>query len=210
MATTVIDGDLRVTGGVTVVGTLSGNLPRASLIQDITQPYELKLVDFRVWDAIQTSLPGTASADDIGIGTGTIGTALPYLRSPELNGGAGNGTYYARITFMLPPEYVTGQTITFRFTAGMLLAVAATTATVDVQGYLSADTTLVTGVDLVTTSAQSCNSVTFANYDFTVTPTLLAAGNTLDFRIAMAATSATATSHFLAIASVKLLLGIKG
>jgi len=204
-----IRGDLTVEGSVAVVGLITGNMARPNLILE-TGIYSVPLVTLRVHDAIQTNLPGTGAVDDLGITSGTIGTAVPHLRTADLNGGAGNGSYYARFNFTLPAEYVAGQTITLRVIGGMLTSVAATSATVDAVAYLSAENSLITGSDLCTTALISINSLTFANCDFTITPTGLVAGNTLDIRIVVAATSATGSSHFASIARIQMLLGIRG
>jgi hypothetical protein len=210
MAIQRLDGDVEITGSLRVSGTYTGPINRSNLIADNTAVYMLPLQDFRVWDAMHTNLPTVGAADDLGLATGAFGTALPYLKTQDLNA-AGAVTEYARTMFTLPPEYVAGGTITLRLTGGMLTAVASVSATVDVRLYVSARDTLISGSDLSTTTpATSLNSLTFANADFVVTPTGRVAGDVLDIRIAWIGNSATASSHFGAIAHVEMLLQVKG
>lgn len=203
------DEDVQIIGNLTVNGGTSLNLARANLVPTSGEPYPLFPFDFRVWDAFQTVLPSPAAADDLGITTGTWGTANPYLTSRDLNA-LGATTGYARTLFQLPPEYVSSGACSVRFAAGMLTAVASVSATVDVEIFKMNRDTLVSGSDLVSTAAQSINSLTFANYSFTVTPTSLAPGDLLDIRVAIAANSATGSSHFAVIAASELLLTVKG
>jgi hypothetical protein len=93
----------------------------------------------------------------------------------------------------------------------MLTTVADTSATIDVEAYESAKTTLKTGSDLVTTAAQSINSLTFADKAFDLTVTDLSPGDQLDIRFTVAVVdAATGTAVTAALASVELLLDIKG
>jgi len=193
---------LNVSGGIT--GTT-----RTGFTAETSIAYPLPFETMRVWDAYQTNLPSIGAADDIGLATGTFGTALPYLKSQDMNA-AGPITEYARTTFTFPPEYVAGGTVQIRFAAGMLTSTASVSATVDAEAYLSARTTLVSGSDLVTTTATSINSVTFAEKLFTVNASGLSPGSILDIRIAIIANSATASSHFAAIAACEILCTVKG
>ena len=209
MATQRFDGDVEITGALRVSGTYTGPVNRSNLITENTAAYELPLQDFRVHDAMQTNLPAVGATDDLGLASGTYGTGLPYLKTQDLNA-AGAVTEYARTMFTLPPEYLSGGTITLRMAAGMLTSVASVSGTVDAQAFLSARTTVVSGSDLVTTAATSANSLTFAEISFTLTPTGRVAGDVLDIRIAWIGNSATASSHFGAIAHVEMLLQVKG
>lgn len=195
--------------GTATAERFSGPMARTNL--DTEQKiYNLPILGWRVHDAIQTHLPTTGAVDDLGITTGTWSTGVPHLRTAELNGGAGNGTYYARQQFQLPENYVAGQDGFLRFHAGMLTSVAATTFTVDGEVYRSDKDTTTGGSDLITTSATSANSTTFTSYDFALSGATLSPGDILDIRIAVVATSATASTHFGAIAAVHLVLPVKG
>ena len=190
-------------------GQLTAPIARATLISENTAVFPVNLVDYRVHDAMQTNLPSIGAADDLGIVGGVYATTVTHLKTQDLNA-AGAVTEYARGQFTLPAEYVSGGPISFRIRAGMLTSVASVSATVDAQVFLSNGDTLVSGSDLCTTAAQSANSTSFANYDFTITPTSRVAGEVLDIRIAWIGNSATASSHFGAITATSFLLQIKG
>lgn len=212
MATQRFDGDVEITGAIRVSGTYEGPINRSNLISDNTAAYMLPLQDFRVWNAFGTALAdGVGSNDDLGLTAGAFGTGLPYLQTRDLTGNAGAAVaHYARTMFTLPPEYLSGGTITLQLAAGMKGVVAASTAVADAEAYLSARTTLVSGSDLVTTTALSINSVTFADYLFSLTSTGRIAGDVLDIRLSLMATSATVASHFAAIAHAEIVLQVKG
>ncbi len=175
---------VRVAGNLIVTGTVTG-AERSSLESEASAVYPLPLSDWRVWDAYQTPL-GTAGSDDLGIRTGTFGTAQPIVVTSDADGAS--ITQRARILFTLPVEYTTGGNVAINFCAGMVTALAATTptATIDVEVYRTSRTSTggaYSGSDLVTTSAQSINSLTFASYQFTLTPTGLVPGDQLDIRV---------------------------
>ena len=199
----IVNGDQTVNGTLTA-SQLSGPLNSSNLSQDASIAFPIPLTGFRIWDAFQTVLPGTSSGDDIGIATGTWGSALPHLVTATTGAPT---TYYARTFVQLPPRYVAGASAVLRFAAGMGTA-AAGACTLDCEAYLSARDTLVSGSDLVTTAATSINSLTFANTDFVLTATNLVAGSWLDVRIAIALTAGS--SGYGRIAHAELLCTIKG
>jgi hypothetical protein len=139
--------------------------------------------DARVHDALQTSLPTTAANDDLGLIPGTFGTSAPLLQSVDYGGTT--TTAYARWLVQIPDDYNDGDTLTLRILGGALTTVSDTTLTVDANVYADAGDGTV-GSDLCATAAQSINSLTAANKDFTITPTGLVAGQMLDIRIAVA------------------------
>jgi len=187
----------------------NGALSRTEVAQEALVAYPIPFSAWRVWDAPQTVLPGTSANDDLGIYDGTFATGTPYVATYDVKA-ADAVTLYARAMLALPPEYDAGQTAQIRFSAGMLTTVADTTATIDVSIYESDKDTTSTG-DLIDTAAQSINSLTFANKDFTITPTNLAVGDELDVRVAIAVNDgATATSVVAAIGYAALLLDIRG
>lgn len=205
----VVPEDLLVQGNATILGTLSPPIPRSSLLQEDGARYKIPMVAWRVHDAIQTNLPGTGATDDLAIVSGTLGTSAPSIQTGDLKA-AGATTRYARCTFDLPHEYVAGQTVTLRAKAGMLTTVADTSATIDFQVYRADDGTL-EGSDICATAATTINSLTFANKDFTITPTSLLPGDTLDIRLAITVTDgATATAVIGAAGGIELLLDVKG
>lgn len=84
-------------------------------------------------------------------------------------------------SFVLPDNYVSAGTITLRAAALVVLAGDAAndaTSTIDMEARKQTDATGAVGSDLVTTAATTL-ATAGANYDFTVTPTGLAAGDKL-------------------------------
>jgi len=205
MATQRFDGDVEITGGIRVSGTYTGPINRSNLIADNTAVYPLALHTFRVHDAIQTNLPGTALADDLGVTSGAYGTDVPTIRSEDLNGD-GTAASYARTSFTLPPEYVSGGTITLRIYADT----QAGAASVDAQVFQASKTSFqVTGSDLVTTSPTAISTV-FGAKDFVITPTSKVAGDTFDIRIAVIGTTSTTALTIARIPNIEILLQVKG
>lgn len=202
------DGDSLFRGNLEVRGNITGSVLRENITKDSQAEHPINLQDFRVWNAFQTPL-GTAASDDLGITAGAFGTGNPYIISVDMNA-AGAVTGYARCMFQVPVNYVAASTVKVNLSTGMLTAVASVSATVDVEVYKFGRDTLVTGSDLVTTAATSMNSLTFSDKSFTLTSTAISPGDILDIRIAIIANSATASSHFAAIAAVEVLLDVKG
>lgn len=212
-----ITGAVVVTGDLTVGGTLkssaSQGITRSQLTQESLTSFLLAPETWRVHDNMDALLPdpsvGGVGNDDLGITSGTYGTGTPYINTGDNK--AVTNTKYARRLFQLPHNYVAGETVVVRLKAGMKTTVADTSATVDVQAYLSDDEGAVSGSDLCATSAASCNSLTFADKDFTITATGLSPGDVLDIRIAIAVVdSATGTAVVGAIGRAELLCDTKG
>lgn len=207
---TTFPGDIRVAGNIRYGGVLQPDVPRSNLVQEDFAKYPVNLVNFRVWDAFHTNLPGVAAADDLGLIGGTWSTGTPSLQTHDVKA-AGAQTLRARCTVQLPPEYVAGQSVQIRCRAGMLTTVADTSATVDVEVFKSNKEGGVSGADLVTTAAQSCNSTTLADKDFNVDPATLSPGDVLDVRVTMAINdAATGTTVKGILGSVELMCDIKG
>lgn len=186
----------------------SFTVARSSLTQDDLEPYTVPLNELRVHDDFDAFLPETAATDDLGFIEGTFGTSAPTVQSADFGGSS--PTAYARFQFVLPPEYVDGQTITLSVRAGMLTTVADTSATLDCECYvLDGDGSV--GSDICATAAQDINSLTIAAKTFTITPTSRAPGDTLDIRLTFAAVdSGDAGVMKGVISSVQMLLDIKG
>lgn len=206
-----IPGDLIVAGSIRLNGTLSPPVAKASILSLAElQAFPIPLTDFRVWDAMQTLLPGTPSADDLGLVGGTFGTATPSLRSEDLKTlGATNKR--ARVLVQLPWDYVAGESVTLRFKAGMITTVAGTSATLDCEAYkLQGDPDDAIGSDLVSTAAVTMNSLVFADIDFVITPSSLSPGDILDVRITAAVNDgASGTAVIAGITSAKLLADVR-
>lgn len=206
-----ITGDVSISGSLRLGGTLTPALAKANILALAElQSFPIPLTDFRVWNAMQTLLPGTPLTDDLGLVGGTFGTATPSLRTEDLKT-AGATSSYARVLVQLPWEYESGQSITLRFKAGMITTVADTTATLDCEAYkLQSDPDDALGSDLVTTAATTMNSTTFADIDFVVTPTGLSPGDILDVRIKTTVTDgAGATAVIAGITSARLLADVR-
>ncbi|MGV3721987.1 MAG: hypothetical protein ACO1SX_13830, partial [Actinomycetota bacterium] len=116
-------------------------------------------------------------------------------------------TRYARFQFAVPEHYVAGQAITLRVNAGMLTTVSDTSAALDaVCVRVAAPST-----DICATAAQSMNSLTAADIDFTITPTNVVVGDILDVRLSVAIVDgATGTAVIGKINTVALLMATKG
>lgn len=209
MATvTRIVGDLEVVGDIKPTGNITPGPTRASLRQDNEAVYPIPMVDWRVHDALQTTLPGTSASDDLGLYGQTFGTSQPLIRTFDVK--TLSTSLYARTQVRMPAEYVAGETVKIRLNSGMITTVADTSCTADVEAYrVGKDNSL--GSDLCTTSATTMNSLTFAAKDFTITPASLSAGDVLDVRIRVTVVdSATATAVIGAFADVALVCDIKG
>lgn len=203
-----IDGSLRVTGDLTVDGNLP-SISRSDIAQDANRKFVVPLTSGRVWDSIDSVLPSAGANDDLGLTGGTFGTDSAKLSTGDLKA-AGATTRYARYQIPIPAEYDAGESLTLRISAGMETTVADTTATVDVEAY-KADREGAVGSDLCTTAAQSINSLTFADKDFTINPSGMSAGDLLDVRVAVAVNDAgTGTAVIGAIGAIERLVDVRG
>lgn len=189
-------------------GTIA-SIARSDIDQDALASFPIPLTDFRIHDAFQTNLPGTSSGNDLGLVGGTFGSASPVLQTADLKT-AGATINYARCMFALPAEYDNGQTFLIRVHGQMVTTVADTSATVDVECY-KVDQAAGIGSDLCTTAATSMNSLTDADYDFTITPTGLVSGDIFDLRITSAVNDgASGTAVVAEIGSVEVVCDIRG
>ena len=163
----------------------------------------------RVWDAFQTSLPTTASSDDLGLIPGTWATDAIVVQTSDAKNTT--VTQRARFVYRLPMNYVSGQAISVVAWAGMKTTVANGTATVDFECYKKNDSTGLVGSDLVTTSATTINSLTAADKAFVIDPTGLTAGDELDIRVTIAITdTGTGTAVIGRIMKLYMLPTVKG
>jgi len=184
-----------------------GAIARSALVQDDLQPYPVPVAQLRVWDAPSTvAVAASAANDDLAVVYNTFLTAGPTVETGDLKN-AGATTRKVGFEFVVPPEYVAGQTITLRANAGMKTTVASTSATIDFQVARRAAPT----VDVCATAAQSINSLDAADKDFTITPTAVVPGDILDVVCSVAVSdTATETAVIGQINSIVLLLDIKG
>jgi len=195
-------------GMVVLSQGFSPPLARTSFLQEDAARLKLPWDGWRVHDALQTNLPGTAASDDLALTGGTFGSASPSLQTGDVK--TTTVTMRARCQISLPHTYVAGETVTLRLRAGMLTTVCDGAGTIDAEVYRSNDEAGI-GSDLCTTSATTIKSLTLANKDFTITPATLAPGDTLDIRVTIAiADTATATAVIGILGAGELLLDMKG
>lgn len=180
--------------------------PRAKMAQENAVPFPLLTRGWQVHDS-GALLPATAAADDLGITIGTLGTAPPALVSSDA--ASTTVTQYARQSFVVPPEYQTGQTI--QLVANVAMAtISDDTATLDAQIY-SSDKEGGVGSDICATAAQSVNSATATDYTFAITGSGLAAGAILDIRLTVAITdAATGSGVTMEINNTEIQCDIRG
>lgn len=204
-----IPTDLNVEGALRVAGAKPA-YERTYLVQEGSQPYAILPQLWRVHDAPATVLPGTSAADDLGVYAGTFGTGAPYVATYDVKA-AGTQTLRARTLFQLPPEYVSQQAAAIRAYAGMLTTISDGTATLDFEAFKLDRSGAISGTDLVTTSATTINSLSFAAKDFGLSPNTLSPGDWIDIRVTIVVSdTATATAVRAALATVEMLLSIKG
>jgi hypothetical protein len=190
--------------------TIAGNADIAftKIAQRVLAESVISLTQARVWDATQTNLPATPASDDLGIITGTWGTNPVRITAGDVKA-LGSTTRRLYLAIPIPSNYEDGQTIQLRIRAKMETTVADTSCTIDAEAYVGSDGAL--GSDLVTTSATSMNSLSAANYDFTINATGVDPGDLLEVRLSIASNdAATATAVTPAIYSVSLLCDTRG
>jgi len=154
-------------------------------------------------------LYGYDAADELSVVDGTLGTNAPSLQTEDLHD-VGATNRYARLLVSLPSNYVAGQTVVLRFSAGCLTNAADTSCTLDVSAYLSDEDNTVSG-DLCETTVQDMNNTVFADLDYVITPGTLSPGNMLDVRITMAVNdAATGAAVIGCVAAVKRLCDTQG
>jgi hypothetical protein len=190
--------------------TIAGNADIAftKIAQRVLAESVISLTQARVWDAVQTNLPATPASDDLGIITGTWGTNPVRITAGDVKA-LGSTTRRLYLAISIPSNYEDGQTIQLRIRAKMETTVADNSCTIDAEAYVGSDGAL--GSDLVTTSATSMNSLSAANYDFTINATGVDPGDLLEVRLSIASNdAATATAVTPAIYSVSLLCDTRG
>jgi hypothetical protein len=201
-------GDTDIVGQLKFL-TLGSSIARENIAEDSLARFPVPFADFRVHDALQTTLPGTSASDDLGLYGGTFGSSQPLIRTYDVKA-AGSLSLRARALIRLPECYIAGESVRLRLAAGMITTVADVACTVDVEAFrVGKDNSL--GSDICATAAQSMNSLTFADKDFVITAASLEPGDVLDVRITIAVNdAATLTAVIAAIGGVDLLADIKG
>ena len=211
MSTTIPGVTILIPDGVITDATIGSQaaIATSKLAQQPLQVFPVKLTDARVHDAIATVLSGTPASDDLGLVGGTFGTDSPMLSAGDLKA-AGATTRRARLLLPVPANYQDGETIQLRLRCAVETTVADTSCTVDVEVF-KGDGTGAVGSDLCTTAAQTINSLTPANVDFTILASGVDPGDLLDVRLSIACTdAATGTAVTPVIYSVTLLCDTRG
>ena len=204
--TVTVRGALDVSSGTLTLK--EGQIAKSKLAQQDNDLIAVPLTDLRVHDALSSLLPATAAADDLGLVSGTYGTDSPLLKTSDAK--ATTVTQYARVLVPIDDLWVTGETYQVRIIAGMDTTISDGTATVDLQAFVP-DGDGAVGTDICATAAQSINSLTTANFDFTITTTSLTDGDILDLRITVAITdAATATAVYGQIYGIQIMRDTKG
>ena len=187
-------------------------ITRTGLAQESQSRFQIPLADLRLSTAFQTPLPGTSAGSDFGITTGTWGTGVPYASCGDCR----NVTIlrYFAFEFLLPYNYVGGQTVTIMANAGYLTTLPNGAATLVFEVYKSGRNTLISGVNLVTTSAMSIKDLiagTFGERKFNVTGTGLSPGDTIFVRAALSSVDGQAAVAVIpAISDIAMLCDTKG
>jgi hypothetical protein len=190
--------------------TIAGNADIATtkLAQRVLAESIVPLTQARTWDSVATNLPAAATSDDLGLVSGTWGTNPARITAGNVKA-LGPTTRRLYLAIPIPANYEDGQTIQLQIRAKMETTVADVSCTLDAEAYVGADGVL--GSDLVTTAAQSMNSLTAAAYTFTINATGVDPGDLLEVRLSIASNdAATATDVTPAIYSIALLCDTRG
>lgn len=174
-----------------------------------SRDYVLPLTSAVVWDSGQP-LPSTAASDDLGFnfGSGISATESPVIETGDIK--TLSSTRKCAFPVVLPDNYAAGKTITLSLHAEAKTTVADTSMTLDVEVFKS-DKDGTANADICATAAQSINTLTAADYTYTVTPTGLAAGDQLWALISIAyVDGATATAVIGQIGEVKMTVQCRG
>lgn len=187
----------------------AANIGRAKLAQRSNGVLSVPLTAWRVWNALETNLPGTPASDDLGIITGTWGSDAPYIGTGDLKA-AGATTRRAAALLPLPPDYEADETVTIRVHAGMKTTISDGTATLDVEVWrIDKDGTL-GSADLYAGAAQDINDLTADAYDFVLADTTLEPGDQLYVRLSISVSDgATATAVIGAVWQVEVLADLR-
>lgn len=169
----------------------------------------ISLDTLRIHDAFNSFLPSTSSSNDLGLYPGTFGTDGMLVRTADLKN-AGSTTNYARFLCVVPPRYEAASSFKIRFYAGMETTVASSAATIDLEAYrLDGEGGI--SADLCATAAQSINSTSYANKDFTITSATLSAGDVLDCRVTVVVNdSGTVNPVIGSIGKIQKVLTMRG
>jgi len=168
-----------------------------------TMTYGIPLTDMRKSAAQKDDLPDAPDSTELGL----TDAAGPIVGTVTNGSATLSASEACQVLFVLPAEYSAANTITVRVRAKVSVA-RTVSAKVDVVAKVLADGAL--GSDICATAAQDLTT-SYANYDFTITPTSRAAGDQLNIVVTLATDDTGGSSDgYPAIAAVKVLCGCKG
>lgn len=161
----------------------SAAITRSKLALESLAFFGVPLTQFRVWDAVNTNLPGTAANDDLGITGGTWGTNAFALTSGDFSGAS--ITRRARVQVWMPENWIAGNNCQFLL-YGKISATPQVSATVDVEAYLTDYGGNVSGSDICTTAAVPMSLTSPQTYPFVLDSAGLFVGTMIDIRVTVA------------------------
>lgn len=186
----------------------NANIETSKMAQRVLAESVVPVHSFRVWDAVASNPVSAAANDDLGLVTGTWGTNPVRLTAGDLKA-AGATTRRIYFSVPVPANYEDGETIQIRIRAKMETTLADVSCTVDLEAYVGSSGAV--SSDLATTSAQSMNSFTAANYDFTLSGSGVNPGDLIECRLSIACNdAASATAVTPAVYKVSLLCDTRG
>jgi len=186
----------------------NANIATSKMAQRVLAESVVPVHSFRVWDAVASNPVSAAANDDLGLVTGTWATNPVRLTGGDMKA-LGATTRRIYFSIPIPANYDDGETIQIRIRAKMETTVADVSCTVDLEAYVGSSGAV--GSDLVTTAAQSMNSLTAANFDFTINGASVEPGDLLECRLSIACNdAATATAVTPAVYKVSLLCDTRG
>lgn len=128
---------------------------------------------WKVHDALQTNLPGTAASDDLGLDSRTFLSGSPFIRSVDFGGTS--TTAYARRQVALPSDYLAGTDLSLVITAQM-------EQPADTSSSIDAEVALGDNTDICTTAAQVIGTMA-GSKTFVLSGSSLVPGSILDIRL---------------------------
>ena len=176
--------NLFVGGDIQYTGSLKPDLQRSSLAQESLALYPIPFEAWRVWDAFQTNLPGTAASDDLGVISGTFGSGSPSIQTSDQKNNGSATSQYARAIVSMPAEYDDAADVVLRFHCGALTTVASVSMVIDCEVH-EMDLDATSSSDIVSTASQSCNNLVLSDKDFVVDASSLVRGDLLDVRVTL-------------------------
>lgn len=185
---------------------ITRRLHRSNFVQDDLKPYPIILTSFRKTADLSATLPSAGDGTNHALQGHTHGSESPWLKGHTEPGVS--TTEKSRVLYALPAEYVAGQTVIIRIHSKLEYAVEVF-GTVGLQVYKSDKEKGVSA--LLCDPAAQPNTTSWADYDFTITPTALVTGDVLDIEITTVINdSGGSQDSSLWMGDVRLLCDVKG